>query len=367
MNNLDFNELCNVFHIYEDLTPDKLWKTYVAFYKNSNLMNPIIIKEMDKKRACIYQALSHMWNPYIANVYSVHHLPNTQIDDGEQLEDVYIAITENVGDISLTDYVHSNGPLNHNIALNICVQICEGLSEFHKKGFVHRDIKPDNIIMFSTAPDNIRIKIIDFGAAKTIQKGQNADTTVVGTLGYQAPESLSSITQEPADIFAIGCVLNFMLTGQEPGIQRYIEKSSIASIIEKSTSVDPSSRYFSVDELKKVLLHEIKHHKLDKIPLIRSIPGFRTHTFWKMTLATLVYLGFFYLISIQLIQKLYVESLTIVTFWFLTPLIIVCNLGNLLRFLPRNIRENSKQMFIFRIVSVLIAFFLPLIIEYFSA
>lgn len=365
MNDLDFNQLSEIFYIYEDLTPDKLWKTYVAFYKNSDFMNPVVIKEMDYKRACIYQSLCEMWNPYIANVYSVHHLPNTKIND-DSLENVYIAITENAGEISLSDYVYTHGPLDYRTALTICVQLCEGLSDFHKKGFVHRDIKPDNIMMFSLEP-NIHIKIIDFGAAKEFQNNKAADTTVIGTLGYQSPESLSSVTTTVADIFSVGCVLNFMLTGQDPGIRHYTEKHEIVNIIEKATNVDPSGRYSSVEEFKKILLHELRFYSFDRIPIIRSIPGFRTHTVWKMTLASVVYIAFTYLICIELLQKLFIEALMVCTFWIFIPLIVIFNLGNLLRFIPQNIRRNSKKMFIFRLIATLISFLAPFSLLYFLA
>ena len=302
-----------------------------------------------------------MWNPYIANVYSVHPFPDSMIHDGTRTADVYLAVTENAGNISLSDCVRQEGALNLKDSLLICNQICDGLSEFHKKGFIHRDIKPDNIIMSSCEPDNLHVKIIDFGGAKEYQKNNSSDTTVVGTLGYQAPESLSASTNEGADIFSIGCVLNFMLTGQEPGIQRYTGNRNVIRIIEKASHVDPSSRYSSVDELKKDILHELRFYTLDRIPVIRSIPGFRTHTYWKMLLASFVYITATYIVTNQWFQKLYYESLEMLIFYLIIPLIIICNLGNLLQYVPAIIRRSSRKFFLFRIICVLAAFSIPLI------
>ena len=356
-------ELNSIYYIYEDLTPNKQYKTQVAFIKNSDIMSPVILKEMDEKRACIYQELTQMWNPHIANVYSVYQISTQPTTDSAISQDKYLAVTENVGNTSLRDYVRTNGPLTIKEALSICIQLCEGLSKFHKKGFVHRDIKPDNIMIASNDSNAIQVKIIDFGGAKEFQNNKASDTTVIGTLGYQAPESLSAVTRNTADIFSIGCVLNFLLTGQEPGIKRYTEDSSMIRIIEKATHVDPSSRYSSVEEFKKQLLHEQCFYKLDKIPIIRSIPGFRTHTYPKMLIASLVYISVMYVISIEWLQGFYYESLELLFFYFFIPLVMVCNLGNLLRFVPFNIRSNSKKFFLLRLICVLLAFLTPLILE----
>lgn len=367
MNVNDLEQLSSAYYIYEDLTPDKHWKTYVAFTNDTDIIEPVILKELDQKRASIYQALTNMWNPYIANVYSVHLLPSSTKNNDTQSKNVYLAVTESAGSTSLSDYVCQRGALSLKDSLLICAQICDGLSEFHKRGFIHRDIKPDNIMISSCVSENLQIKIIDFGGAKKYQENRISDTTVVGTLGYQAPESLSASTNEAADIFSIGCVLNFMLTGQEPGIQRYTGKRNIIRIIEKASHVDPSTRYSSVDALKKDLLHELRFYTLDRIPVIRSIPGFRTHTYWKMLLASFVYFTALYTVANQWFQKLYYESLEMITFYLIMPLIIICNLGNLLQYVPSNIRRNSRKFFILRIICILIAFSIPLIrVEFFS-
>lgn len=361
MDTKDFEQLGSVYHIYEDLTPDKSLKTYVAFTNHTDVTKPVILKELDPKRACIYQALTNMWNPYIANVYSVHPLPNSTIQEGSSSMETYLAVTENAGNTSLSDYVRQNGPLSLRDSLSICAQLCDGLMEFHKRGFVHRDIKPENIMISSHTSESPHIKIIDFGGAKEYQQDKASDTTVIGTLGYQAPESLSAVTRETADIFSIGCVLNFMLTGHEPAIQWYTGRKSIIHIIEKAAHVDPSSRYPSVGALKKDILHELNFYIFDRIPVIRSIPGFRTHTRWKMLLASFVYITALYITASQWFQKLYYESLEMLTFYLLIPLIIICNLGNLLQFIPANIRRSSRKFLILRIICILIAFCIPLI------
>ena len=112
MDTKDYEQLSETYHIYENLTPHKPWNTYVAYYKNETILNPIILKEMDLKRAHIYKHLSTMWNPHIANVYSVHRLPNSTVSIDNGTEDVYLAVTENLGTTSLADFIYQNGALN---------------------------------------------------------------------------------------------------------------------------------------------------------------------------------------------------------------------------------------------------------------
>ena len=359
MNNTDLEQLSSTYYIYENLTPNKSYSTYVASFEHDPLGSLLILKEMDAKRAHIYSALTNIWNPYIANVYSVQTLPSSKTHINSHEEDIYLAITECVSDTSLSQFIQENGPLNIKDALQICIQLCEGLSEFHKLGFVHRDIKPDNIMMSSCSPNNLSIKIIDFGGAKKYQKNSAPDTTVIGTLGYQAPESLSSSTQASADIFSIGCVLNYVLTGVEPGLQKYNSNSAIVSIIEKATYIDPSMRYTSVDQFKNVLLHELRFYIIDKIPLIRSIPGFRTHNCWHMLIASFVYITFFYIISKEWLQQYYWESFEILIFFLTIPLIFICNLGNFLHYIPWQIRTHGKLFLFLRIICILISLSIP--------
>lgn len=225
MKTLTREQMNTEYLIYKNLTPDKKYKTFIAMKEHSNgSLYPVILKEMDKKRAAIYQNLSQMWNPYIADVYDIFQLtPSNSLED-----ECCIAVTEYViaeenpeeECLSLAQFVDKHGKLPESTALFITIQICKGLQEFHKNGFVHRDLKPDNIMICKYDTEYPAIKIIDFGGAKEINITKHADTTVIGTLGYQPPESISSHTTNQSDIYSIGCILNFMLTGHEPGIQQ---------------------------------------------------------------------------------------------------------------------------------------------------
>ena len=193
-------EFFDKFLIHKELSTGKQYCTFTAMLDHpEDTPLTVVLKEMNEKRAAVYEALSTMWNPYIAETYDVI-----------KVDDRYIAVTEYVCAIgsdketlTLSEYVSQHGALDKKAALSVCVQICEGLEKFHKSGFVHRDLKPDNIMISDCKGDIPKIKIVDFGGAKAVDMRNIPDTTVVGTLGYQAPETISSNATNRSDIYSI--------------------------------------------------------------------------------------------------------------------------------------------------------------------
>ena len=118
----------------------------------------------------------------------------------------------------------AQGPLDIPAALEIAIQICAALEEAHAAGIVHRDIKPDNVLL---APNGI-VKVCDFGLAgdpaHQVNEGRHA--AVVGTCDYMAPEQAAGGPVDArTDLYALGCVLFAMLTGRPPftaGDARYV-------------------------------------------------------------------------------------------------------------------------------------------------
>ena len=121
----------------------------------------------------------------------------------------------------------AQGPLSVRKATDCAIQIARGLAAAHDKGLVHRDLKPDNIFLL---PDG-RVKILDFGLARSAagaERGMDGATggatvfspktdagTVMGTVGYMAPEQVRGLTVDGrADLFALGTVLYEMLVGR---------------------------------------------------------------------------------------------------------------------------------------------------------
>lgn len=330
---------------------------------------PVFLKETDAKRAEIYDKLTGLWNPYIADTYEILEVTDSDKPNVPR----YFAVTEyvtatgspNNESISLAEYIKRNGAVSEKTALVLCIQLCTGLKEFHKKGFVHRDLKPDNLMISHYDSDNIQIKIVDFGGAKWNNPDKHADTTVVGTLGYQAPESLAVPATEQSDIYSIGCILNYLLTGQEPGLIPYKGNHYIENIIEIATSNDPCDRYDGVTEMQKALEHQTGKRFIDRIPILRAFPGFRSDTLGNMLIAGIIYLSLIPLIAFTLQNYTPISSfLEIYLPYIIVPQVVLFNMGNLQRIFPERLHRNNRLFFKIRLTILLVAFLEPAIINY---
>ena len=121
--------------------------------------------------------------------------------------------------------------------------ICRGLWVLHKHGAVHRDIKPENVILRGN-----EAVLIDFDAARIFKPEHSADTVVLGTTGFAAPEQYGmGQSDRRSDIYSLGVLMNVMLTGQHPS--RKLAEGRFGRVISKCTMMDPAARYDSVEEL----------------------------------------------------------------------------------------------------------------------
>lgn len=123
-------------------------------------------------------------------------------------------VMEYIDGITLKEYIEQQGPLSWNEAVHFTLQILRGLQHAHDKGVVHRDIKPQNIMVL---PDGI-IKVADFGIARFARSEQETITDkAIGSVHYISPEQAKGEkTDEKADIYSVGVMLYEMLTGKLP-------------------------------------------------------------------------------------------------------------------------------------------------------
>ena len=114
----------------------------------------------------------------------------------------------------LFDLVRDSGPLAPRVACDVFRQIADALSEAHRLGLIHRDIKPSNILV---TPD-WKAKVLDFGLARVPNRNMTVPGSLLGTVGYMAPEQVQDPTQidARADLFALGATMYWALTGEEP-------------------------------------------------------------------------------------------------------------------------------------------------------
>ena len=125
---------------------------------------------------------------------------------------------------SLADRLKQDGPFDAGFAVAIGKQLASALSAAHEQGIVHRDLKPDNVFLVRDreAPGGARVKVLDFGIAKLVDKASSSVKTqtgaVMGTPTYMAPEQCRSAGEvdHRADIYALGCILFELLCGRPP-------------------------------------------------------------------------------------------------------------------------------------------------------
>ncbi len=146
----------------------------------------------------------------------------TILDHGRVPEGGFFYAMEFVHGLTLTQWVQQFGPLPPARAVRILRQICAAVGAMHHAGFLHRDIKPDNVMAYAANGDFDLVKLLDFGLIKNLEGDESRDLTrnvqALGTPAYMAPERLSDPRSiDPrTDLYGIGCIAFFLLTGRKP-------------------------------------------------------------------------------------------------------------------------------------------------------
>lgn len=153
---------------------------------------------------------------FIREARSVARLSHPNVvgvfDQGTDGSYVYLAM-EYVAGCTLRDVLRERGALQPRAALDILEPVLAALGAAHRAGFVHRDMKPENVLI----GDDGRVKVADFGLVRAVDTVTNTTGQVLGTVSYLAPEQLENGTADTrVDVYACGVVLYEMLTGGKP-------------------------------------------------------------------------------------------------------------------------------------------------------
>jgi eukaryotic-like serine/threonine-protein kinase len=208
-------------------------------------------------------AVAKLIHPNIVQVY------DTGIDEGRH----YI-VMEYVEGRSGAQILQRSGPVEPEIAAEIGVQACAGLDYAHRRGIIHRDVKPGNLMVVGgpVGGGEMTVKLTDFGIARAIEQTRITQVgSVVGTAAYLAPEQVRGEEATPAtDVYALGVVLYQFLTGRLPyegsslaelAVRQQNEKplppstynsevpETLGAAVQRALEGDPNRRYASAEEL----------------------------------------------------------------------------------------------------------------------
>jgi len=220
------------------------------------------------------QAAAGLMHPNIVNVYDV----------GEE-EGISYIVMELVEGITLKHYIEKKARLSTKEAISIAIQVSMGIEAAHNNHIIHRDIKPQNIIISRDG----KVKVTDFGIAKAATSN-TITSNVMGSVHYTSPEQArGGFSDEKSDIYSLGCTMYEMLTGHVPfdgettvaiaikhiqddipSPREYVPEIPVCveKIIFKCTQKSPDRRYQKVGDLVKDLKRSLVTPDEDFVELV---------------------------------------------------------------------------------------------------
>jgi hypothetical protein len=190
----------------------------------------------ENRESALLRGLSHKGTPKFEMEY----------DDGQTL---YV-LREYVEGLPLDQFMDESGMVSPALSIGIAAELCDVLTYLHTQTppIIHRDIKPSNIIV--TAKGN-GVKLIDFGISRRYSENAENDTEHFGTQKFAAPEQYGfKQTDSRSDIFSLGVVLRYMLTGTT---DEKVSDTELERIISKCSAFSPDDRYRSAESVKQAL------------------------------------------------------------------------------------------------------------------
>jgi serine/threonine protein kinase/tetratricopeptide (TPR) repeat protein len=190
-------------------------------------------------------------------------------DIGEEGADKFLTM-EYVDGEPLSSLIAKKGALPLDELRSLSRPLCEGLSAAHSAGVVHRDLKPDNILLAATG----RLVITDFGIARAFLESDGAGRTqggILGTPAYMAPEQVEGLADidERADLYALGAVLFELATGERAWRGEAVLAVAAARLTQPAP--DPRSRRPLPDALAQVIVQCLARRREDRPPTARAV------------------------------------------------------------------------------------------------
>ncbi|WP_407720612.1 serine/threonine protein kinase [Ruminococcus sp. JE7B6] len=301
--------------------------------------------------------------PVLQTLCRIKHRNLMEIYDVKTQDGVCISLCEYINGMTLDMRVEYYQPFDIRSAKDILCQICDGLSQLHINGIVHRDIKPGNVMI----TDDGMVKIIDYSISRLIKPEQRKDTTVLGTAGYASPEQFGfTQTNGKTDIYACGVLLNYLLTGKLPNEQ--LHQGPLTTVIQQCIEIDENKRFASADELKKVL----QGKKINRRRPFRPLPGFRSKHVFPKIITVFFYIVWIFMLFVyingfpmimssslkNIIQQLILMA-DILVFWSALPYLLFGDVFRMSeRINPDNPRNGKYVLRILGTASIILGFVL---------
>ena len=301
--------------------------------------------------------------PVLQTLCRIKHRNLMEIYDVKTQDGVCISLCEYINGMTLDMRIEYYQPFDIRAAKQILCQICDGLSQLHINGIVHRDIKPGNVMI----TDDGTVKIIDYSISRLIKPEQRKDTTVLGTAGYASPEQFGfTQTNGKTDIYACGVLLNYLLTGKLPNEQ--LHQGLLTTVIQQCIEIDENKRFASADELKKVL----QGKKINRRRPFRPLPGFRSKHVFPKIITVFFYIVWIFMLFVyingfsmimssslkNIIQQLILMA-DIMVFWSALPYLLFGDVFRMSeRINPDNPRNGKYVLRILGTASIILGFVL---------
>lgn len=228
------------------------------------------------------QSAAGLEHPNIVNIYDVGS------ENG-----LYYIVMEYVEGITLKTYIEKKGQLSFKESASIAIQVARGIEAAHNKNIIHRDIKPQNIIISTDG----KVKVTDFGIAKATSSN-TISSDVMGSVHYASPEQArNGFVDGRSDIYSLGIVMFEMVTGRVPfdgdttvavalqHLQEEIARPSIYApdlpisfekIILKCTQKTPDRRYQTIEALLTDIRRSLAHPDEDFVTIAPLVDGGKT-------------------------------------------------------------------------------------------
>lgn len=220
---------------FEEVRPLKEGPRGGVFLLRHNKTGRLLVFRRFSGSGEVYRKLLH---------YSCRNLPEI-LEAAEQ--DGQVMVLEEFIQGDTLDSLLRTSRLSPDQTREIMIQLCQALRVLHSIGAVHRDVKPENIILRER-----EAVLIDFDAARLHKPACESDTVILGTTGFAAPEQYGlSQSDARADIYSLGVLMNVMLTGEHPS--RKLAGGRLGRVVQRCTQVNPKKRYRSVIHLMEAI------------------------------------------------------------------------------------------------------------------